>query len=53
MENAPQAIDKSALGEGGKSIDPNKSILELNLGDSQGGCANSPSSWSSSLTMHR
>ncbi len=51
-ECTPEASDKPALDEGGHSINPNKSILGLNSGDSQGGCAIS-SSQINSLTMHR
>jgi hypothetical protein len=38
---APKAVDKLALDDGDRSINPNEFILGPNSGNSQGGCANS------------
>jgi hypothetical protein len=41
--HAPKAVDKPALDDGDRSINPNEFILSPNSGNSQGGCTNSSS----------
>jgi hypothetical protein len=48
-----EVVDKSALDKGGHSINSNKSILGINIKDSQGESSNLSLLWISSLTMHR
>jgi hypothetical protein len=51
--HASKAVDKPALDNSDRSINPDEFILGLNSGNSQSGCANSSSLWISSLTIYR